>query len=1347
MATTNVTIEPARDTADVFVGPRPFRTGEKLYARERECADLVSLLISERVVLLFSPSGAGKTSLVQASLVPAMRHEEFDVPVDNPTGDGPPQPLDPAVIIRVNREPDPADPPGSNRYLLSILAALENHRPREQRRPLGQLASLRLSQYLNEAFPECADGVVTEPGATFHPLLLLFDQFEELLRLDPTDTAAKWEFIHQLSEALRNRRRWILLAMREEYVATLLPFGRALPTQLTASYRLELLRTDDGARLAIEEPVHAAGVQFEDGLVDKLINELRQVRVQQSDGTFAAKAGDFVEPVHLQVICRRLWQKRHDPRCISHADLKALAGTQGSGVDAILGDYYAEQVHTAASSDVGEQRIRTWFAERLIAAQKVRLPVLQTQALEFGLTSKCLKVLEDSYLIRREQRSGAQWYELAHDRLIDPIIADNDGWFAKHMQTWQRQARLWDAQGRPPDLLVRGEVLEEGNRFLASHSLDLKPVERAFLRACQDELNQEAAEKERKRQEQRHRRLRNAFWIILGFVLLLLAATVVAVVLWRIADAQKEEATSQKAEADKQKKVADEQKDEATRQKAEADKQKKMAEELGALAQDRWWMAEGRQRLEYDLPLTLALGWEALNHVKKNKLLPFPPLEQLLRDALVEDPRTIARGGGSIQCVAVRSYPGKPEENYLALGSANNSILLWKDAVRGNLTSQSTPLHGHHYPVTRLAFHAKKKILFSCDTDDQVLRWNLASDAGGAGEEGGQAGLLAEPFGGKQAVLPQSANYGPVLALSRDARWLVTTDNRDIVGNKNRYALWDLNYFPERSDDANRAVPLPRGIVKSAVFSADSRFLVLVLYNAKLDGNAVPWSYAVVDLNQFPKEVTARTPLTAAPRLTAVADKGKDGRWLLLVSQFDNTPRLSRLGQPSDPERELPGHAAPVTALAFSPDHQWIATGTADGLVRCWKWTENPGIAEPLLFVGHQSGVTHLAFAPDNQMLFSSSLDGTARRWNLKLPHPSLEPCPLTGHTTWIYSIAVARDSSWLATSDGTGQVLVWKLSDALPVRLATLTGNNMDLAALAKLALQQPGVPLRYIRLGKEGIPWQWDLPANSPALNRWAPRFVISPAKFHFVSPDQHWLAVAQAQDQRTQLGLWDLDQPGLRGLVIQSSHPGKVVAVAFSPDSRILVAAWDKGTVELWRLRSARPTRLELSLSPWKDVPTAVAISSDARWLVGCFPSAQDDPNAKAYVLRHDLTQDAKTDPVRLTTNNSAVLTAAAVSDDGQRLLAGGSDKDVRLWDLTSITSSNLATYPWKYEPVTLAGHRDKISQVVISPDQKLFVTADLSGQVRVWRLSLDSIMDLAKKSKRGLTPEEKTFFGVK
>ena len=58
-----------------YVGPRAFAAGERLFGRDRELADLVDLVIAERIVLLYAPSGAGKSSLLHAGLIPRLRAE------------------------------------------------------------------------------------------------------------------------------------------------------------------------------------------------------------------------------------------------------------------------------------------------------------------------------------------------------------------------------------------------------------------------------------------------------------------------------------------------------------------------------------------------------------------------------------------------------------------------------------------------------------------------------------------------------------------------------------------------------------------------------------------------------------------------------------------------------------------------------------------------------------------------------------------------------------------------------------------------------------------------------------------------------------------------------------------------------------------------------------------------------------------------------------------------------------------------------------------------------------------------------------------------------------------------
>src|SRR5262245_10375704 len=267
--------------ATPYVGPRPYRVGEKLFGRDRETLELLDLLIAERIVLLYSPSGAGKTSLVQAALVPALRNEAFTVP----------------AVARVTFDAAKGiTEPVANRYVFAVLLSLEEAQSKERQLTLAALARMTLPGYLEQRW------------AASETLVLILDQFEEALAIDPTDTRAKKEFFSQLGAALRSRHRWALFSMREEHVAGLDPYRSLVPTRLNSTFRLELLN-EQQARQAMQEASAQAAVVFTDGAARKLTDDLRRVRVQQPGGLLGEQLGPTIEPTQLQVVCLRLWSR------------------------------------------------------------------------------------------------------------------------------------------------------------------------------------------------------------------------------------------------------------------------------------------------------------------------------------------------------------------------------------------------------------------------------------------------------------------------------------------------------------------------------------------------------------------------------------------------------------------------------------------------------------------------------------------------------------------------------------------------------------------------------------------------------------------------------------------------------------------------------------------------------------------------------------------------------------------------------------------------------------------------------------------------------------------------------
>lgn len=457
-----------------YVGPRSFAAGEPLYGRDAELQDLLDLVIAERVVVLHSPSGAGKSSLLQAGLVPRLRAEGFEV----------------RPVVRVGLEPPAGAPADTNRYTLSALLSLGEGVPADMQVPVEALARQTLGEYLERR---------PAPGSTAQ--VLIFDQFEEVLTVAPADHEGKLAFFAQLGAALQQRDVWAVLAIREDHLAALEPYRRLLPTRMRTTYRLDLL-TAEAALVAIQAPARAAGVEFTDRAARKLVDDLRLVKVVRPGAAPEMAPGRHVEPVQLQVVCRRLWERLPaDDATIDLDDLAALGD-----VDQALAEYCDAAIAPAARAGAPERLLRGWLQRNLVTEAGLRTQVLLGSRQTAEIDERALASLIDAHMLRAEQRRGVHWIELAHDRLVAPLVRSNQRWFETHLSLLQRQAEMWDSHGRMPQLLLADPALmaEPG----------LTPVEREYL-------EQSRLHHARERRERRQR------WTIVGLLLALLVAAAI----------------------------------------------------------------------------------------------------------------------------------------------------------------------------------------------------------------------------------------------------------------------------------------------------------------------------------------------------------------------------------------------------------------------------------------------------------------------------------------------------------------------------------------------------------------------------------------------------------------------------------------------------------------------------------------------------------------------------------------------------------------------------------------------------------------------------------------------------
>jgi hypothetical protein len=372
-----------------YVGPRPFETTDLrlFFGRDREADDLLSLIMFHRTVLLYAQSGAGKSSLINTSIMPGLLEAGFSM----------------SPVVRVRGAPETMSRAPVNIYVSNIRGAIA---PETVERPESE--ELELVDVLRRIGPS-----VSGQGP-----VLIFDQFEELF----THYQDRWQdregLFRQIAEALNSIPTLrVLFSMREDFVAELDPLIWQIPQGIDVRYRLELLR-HEAAISAVVEPARLSGVTFDDAAAEKLVRDLRQINVEGPDGRPRQAEGEYIEPVQLQIVCKRLWERLPDDiEFINNSYLE-----QFGDVSDALREFYVTAVREAAQLTNYPEKLIHLGCTQFVTSSGTRSMVHRAGNNIGRLPSSVVDCLVDHHFLRAEVRAGARWYEISHDRLIAPVL-------------------------------------------------------------------------------------------------------------------------------------------------------------------------------------------------------------------------------------------------------------------------------------------------------------------------------------------------------------------------------------------------------------------------------------------------------------------------------------------------------------------------------------------------------------------------------------------------------------------------------------------------------------------------------------------------------------------------------------------------------------------------------------------------------------------------------------------------------------------------------------------------------------------------------------------------------------
>ena len=139
-------------------------------------------------------------------------------------------------------------------------------------------------------------------------------------------------------------------------------------------------------------------------------------------------------------------------------------------------------------------------------------------------------------------------------------------------------------------------------------------------------------------------------------------------------------------------------------------------------------------------------------------------------------------------------------------------------------------------------------------------------------------------------------------------------------------------------------------------------------------------------------------------------------------------------------EPAVVAHASPVTSLAVSPDSQWVASGSHDGMIILWE-IESQSVVRK--WAAHDRTVRHLAFSPDSLRLASCGSEGRVMVWDVDTGK-LLAKMEVEGPTPRAVPMVIwSPDGTKLASSSNDGTVRIWDAQTYTPLYVLQHPGSH----------------------------------------------------------------------------------------------------------------------------------------------------------------------------------------------------------------------------------------------------------------------------------------------------------------